>query len=131
MPEKILLVDDDPSILHLLNGYFTQLGWSVQTSETAVKLEKMIDTFVPDVVLCDLCVPDRDAVGFLLDRVALGADNLVRQTPVVVMSAHDFVDDALDIDLEVAAVIRKPIDLSALGEQIESLVTGRQGAATP
>ncbi len=81
MPGKILIVDDNPSILRVLSEYLTRQGWAVHTSETAVNLEALIAAHRPDVVLCDLCVPDRDAVEFLLDRAARDADKSIRQTP--------------------------------------------------
>lgn len=120
---KILIVDDDASILRLVGEYLRRRGWIVHTSETTVGLEALIATHCPDVVLCDLCVPDRDAVEFLLDRVARDTDESIQQTPIVIMSAHDFVDDAIDTDMKVAAVVRKPFDLDTLGALIES-VTG-------
>lgn len=120
MPGKILIVDDDPSILRLLNEYFTRRGWVVHTSETAVGLEAKIVAFRPDLLLCDLCVPDRDAVEFLLDRATCDTDESIRLTPVVIMSAHEIVDSAIDTEMNVAAVVRKPLDLDGLGTLIEA-----------
>ncbi len=123
---KVLIVDDDPSILRLVGESLTRRGCVVCTSETVVGLETLIATHRPDVVLCDLCVPDRDAVEFLLDRAACDENEPIRKTPVVIMSAHDLVDSAIDADMNVAAVLRKPLDLDGLGELIESLANNGQ-----
>ena len=130
MPGKILVVDDDPSILGLLSEYLSRQGWAVHTSETAVGLEALMAAHRPDVVLCDLCIPDRDAVEFLLDRAAHDANESIRQTPVVIMSAHDLVDNAIDPDMNVAAVVRKPLDLDGLGKLIDSVANREQRAVT-
>jgi len=128
LPGRILVVDDDPSILRLVSEYLTGRGWVVHTCETAVELEALITALRPDVVLCDLCLPDRDAVEFLLDRAACVADESIRQTPVVVMSAHELVESAVDIDMDIVAVVRKPLDLNNLRELIESVANRRQRA---
>jgi len=120
LQRMILIVDDDVSVLRLLDAHLTGLGWTVQVRESAVGLEETIRALRPDVLLCDLCMPDRDAVEFLLSRTAGGSCDVIRNTPVVIMSAHDLVESAVDSDMDVAGVIRKPLDFDKLTMLIES-----------
>ncbi len=129
MPGRVLIVDDDPSILALLPSYLTREGWKVHTVSTAVGPEALIVEFHPDIVLCDLCIPDRDAVEFLVARSSRPADDPVRRTPVVVMSAHDVIGDALDTDMDFVAIVRKPFCLRELSEALEAVLS--DGADDP
>ena len=124
----ILVVDDDPSILRLLNAHLVRQGWTTHTRESAVELEETILTLRPDVVLCDLCLPDRDAVEFLLARNARDSHDAVRATPIVIMSAYALVETAVDSDMDIAGVIRKPLDLDALDNLIEAAAERGQRA---
>jgi len=127
----ILIVDDDSSVLRLLGAHLSFHRWTVHTLETVVGLEAAIRTWRPDVVLCDLCLPDRDAIEFLVARSACGVGDPVCDTPIVMMSAQDLVQDAVDIDMDVAGVIRKPLDLSSINDLIESAINLDRKAATP
>ena len=77
MPGRVLIVDDDLSILALLRGYLTREGWDVRTTDTAVGLEALINELQPDLVLCDLCIRDRGPAEFLTARGMRPAEALV------------------------------------------------------
>lgn len=78
MPGRVLIVDDDPLFLVLLRGDLAGEGWDVRTTDTAAELEALIDEVRPDPVLCDLCIPERDAMEFLPARSARASEDSVR-----------------------------------------------------
>jgi PAS domain S-box-containing protein len=80
---KVLVVDDDPDSLVLMEDYLADFGCEVlQASSGAVGLE-MAATHKPDLVTLDLHMPDLD--GWEVLR-RLKADPEVRHIPVVVAS---------------------------------------------
>jgi len=51
---RLLVLDDDDSILALLRCYFGGLGWSVEVCAEAPRALRMIDSDFYDAVICDL-----------------------------------------------------------------------------
>jgi diguanylate cyclase (GGDEF)-like protein/putative nucleotidyltransferase with HDIG domain len=74
---RILLVDDEPSVLEVLTGLLTNAGYTVDAESSAQAAFRRLETSVGvyDVVVTDLHMPDMD--GFqILDRVRM-TDSLV------------------------------------------------------
>jgi two-component system response regulator VicR len=53
MPKRILIIDDDPDILEILNLIFEQEGFEVKLSETGEEAEQLAH-INPDLVLLDI-----------------------------------------------------------------------------
>jgi len=51
---RLLVLDDDASILTLLRSYFAALGWAVDVCEEASRAMGLIDSDAYDAVICDL-----------------------------------------------------------------------------
>jgi PAS domain S-box-containing protein len=81
---KILVVDNHPMILKLLEGRFTPLGHQVRTALDGLQALDVLREFVPDILFLDLVMPNID--GEQLCRI-------IRQDPrlagiyVVILSA--------------------------------------------
>lgn len=55
MKPRLLVLDDDPSILALLRTYFSGLGWYVEVCADAVAARRLAGSDAPfDAVICDL-----------------------------------------------------------------------------
>jgi two-component system alkaline phosphatase synthesis response regulator PhoP len=127
MARSVLVVDDIPDVLDLIRMHLEAAGWEVHTRGTAVGLEGVIEAEGPDLVICDLCLPDRDAVEFFRARAARPLTDPVRYTPVVLISAHGLVEDALDESMDVAAVLRKPMRMTELEGVLDRVMSERAG----
>lgn len=55
---RILLVDDEPSILEVLTAYFEKENWDVDSSMNGKEALAMIETHHYDIILLDLMLPD-------------------------------------------------------------------------
>ncbi len=105
----VLVVDDDPSIVDLLETALTGQGYRVESAVDGAAVQRARD-LQPDVILLDLMMPGMDGVE--VSR-RLRADPVTAGIPIVVMSAQDrlratsgtmLVDDRLP----------KPFDLDRL-----------------
>jgi PAS domain S-box-containing protein len=55
--KKIIIVDNDPVILALLNKFLTREGYEVRTAQGGAAALSLLETWVPDVFLVDMVMP--------------------------------------------------------------------------
>jgi two-component system response regulator AtoC len=93
MPElkKILVVDDESSMRHMLQLVLEKEGYQVtETAEGGVALELLREEPF-DVVLCDIRMPGLDGLSFLQEAVRLQA-----APTFIMMSAYGTIDTAIE-----------------------------------
>lgn len=108
----ILAVDDDPRLLDLIIGTFAleMPDAEVRAASTAAEAERAALAWTPDLILCDVRLPDGDGRA-LLER--LRRHPRLAHVPSVLMTALDISNRLM---LEEAAALhadflRKPFDL--------------------
>lgn len=57
-PAKILVVDDELSIRTLVRRYLEREGYQVEIAENGESALRLFDSFIPDLVVLDLMLPD-------------------------------------------------------------------------
>ncbi len=62
---KILVVDDEPSILNLITAYLKPEGYEVYTAEDGLSGLKAARAFKPDLIVLDVMLPGMDGVEVL------------------------------------------------------------------
>lgn len=80
----IMVVDDTPANLRLLNDMLGRQGWRVQLFPKASLALKAAQQHAPDLILLDIMMPDMD--GFALCQ-QLQADAHLRKIPIIFISA--------------------------------------------
>ena len=88
---KVLVVDDEENIRHMLTLLLKKEGYAVTTAQDGRDALESIEKHDFDAVLCDLRMPNLDGMGFLHELATRGA-----AATVIVMSAYADIDDALD-----------------------------------
>ncbi|HEY3449332.1 MAG TPA: response regulator [Myxococcales bacterium] len=131
LPARILLVDDDPSLVKLFSLAMRKSGFEVLVAADGVQGMEVAMRSRPDLVVADLNMPRLDGWGLLR---AIRADHRVGETPVVFLSAHDDYREGLKA-LKAGAqdYIAKGGKLEALIGQIRKLLAPRdafEGAMT-
>ena len=120
---RVLAVDDDPTILRLLQVNLEMEGHDVLTAENGQSALEVIRAERPQVVLLDVMMPEMD--GFQVCE-AVRADPDIADTPIVFVSARA---QQADLDRGYASgadgYITKPFDPLDLIETIERLAPGR------
>jgi CheY-like chemotaxis protein len=105
---RVLVVDDDPEIVTFLATLLELEGIESTVATSAAAAMEKIEQGIPDLVLLDIAMPDRD--GLDLCR-ALKKDPRTSGVPVFVVSARpgkDVVERALAAGAE--EFIRKPFE---------------------
>ncbi len=123
LPARILLVDDDPSLVKLFSLAMRKSGFEVLVAADGVQGMEVAMRSRPDLVVADLNMPRLDGWGLLR---AIRADHRVGETPVVFLSAHDDYREGLKA-LKAGAqdYIAKGGKLEALIGQIRKLLAPR------
>jgi len=65
MPPKILVIDDEPSILNLVSSYLKTEGYEVFTASDGNAGLKSARAFRPDLVILDVMLPGMDGIELL------------------------------------------------------------------
>jgi signal transduction histidine kinase/CheY-like chemotaxis protein len=96
-PRDLLIVDDDPEMLHVLGRMVGALlpRCRVRTAPDGQRALAEVDEAVPGGVLLDLLMPGLDGYG-LIER--LRADARLAEVPIVVITARGAEDDGLVAD---------------------------------
>ncbi len=112
----ILVIDDDPLVRELLTDYLESLGYILSTASGGEEGIHKISATEPDMVLLDLCMPDKDGLSVLKEL-----NGYVMEHPVVVISALDDIRFAVEaLHLGAWDYLVKPFnDFSILNHTIE------------
>jgi len=88
---KILLVDDDASLLRLLSMRLKAAGFTVVTAASGRQALARLPTFQPQVIITDLRMEGMDGLA-LFNEVHSRYPSL----PVIILTAHGTIPDAVD-----------------------------------
>lgn len=110
-PRRILFVDDEPSLLMLVADALTDEGHEVRIAGTGMQALDLLQTWLPDVILLDLALPEMSGHEFRERQRALSEPH--RDVPVILVTgAHQ--QDRLVEDFDASGLLSKPFDLDAL-----------------
>ena len=108
--EKILIVDDERSILELLKTVFQKQGYRVETSLSARKALDMIEEDSFDLILTDIKIPGMSGMDLLKKVKEMNSD-----IPVIMITAYGTIKQAVEA-LKGGALdyVVKPFDVDEL-----------------
>jgi diguanylate cyclase (GGDEF)-like protein len=124
-PIKVLVVDDERNILDIIKFNLEIEGYEVITSREGDEALRLVQELNPDLILCDIMMPELD--GLEVCR-RLKADGRTNQIPVVMLSARTQAQDKVaSIEAGADDFITKPFDFSDLVARITiNLIRARQ-----
>jgi len=115
---RILIVDDDPRLLHIVAMYLNIEGYDVVTAEDGEAGLKEIEAQKPDLVILDIMMPGMDGIE-ACRRIRSTPET--RSLPVVMFSALSSDDDIERARLAGANhLITKPFNLVGLGSVVKT-----------
>lgn len=128
----VLVVEDDDAIRHLLVEYLKQHAYaSVDGARDGVEGLHLINTRRYRVIVLDVMMPKMSGVDLLESLQAMLADSSIKrfETPprtivITAAAASALPNDVFEqrFPILVHAVLRKPLDLTALAELVEKLL---------
>ncbi|HXH75240.1 MAG TPA: ATP-binding protein [Bacteriovoracaceae bacterium] len=77
---KVLVVDDDESMRYQIKKILDELGVDVRLAEDGLAGMKIVKVYIPDLVILDLVMPNKDGMGFISDCMESPA---TRQIPIL------------------------------------------------
>lgn len=112
--QKLLLVDDDPSLLKLMAVRLRATGLEIYTVESAEKATALIPSYLPELVITDLRMEEMDGLA-LFQHIQQQYPTL----PVIILTAHGTIKEAVAATSQgVFGFLTKPYDSNELLELI-------------
>ena len=120
-PGYLLIVEDDPDILKLLDTTLTYSGYRVLTARNGSEGLEVIREQRPSIVIADIMMPKLDGFG-LVHRLRI--DPKTRDIPVIFITATYVTPEDKDFAFDVGAThfIQKPLDISEFLGTIDELL---------
>lgn len=121
MPDKILVIDDEPDILRIVSYSLQKWGYEVITATNGREgLDKIADE-KPDLIVLDAGMPTMNGFEMLEE---LHKDSAYTDIPVIMLTAHT---DTRSIDLarghDIFEYITKPFNPVELREKINKVLS--------
>ena len=106
MTRRLLIVDDEQSLLDFLGILFRDEGYEVVTAESVSEAREVLSRSKPDLVLCDILMPDGNGLD-LLEEIKKRED----PPPVLMMTAYTSTRSAIEaMKLGAYDYVSKPFD---------------------
>ena len=123
MDRRVLLVEDEPSIIEAIRFILTRDGWSVQSHSEGTTAAARIREAMPDVVILDVMLPGRSGYD-ILDE--LRADPVTAGLPVLLLTARGQAADRARAERAGASrFMTKPFSNAEILASVKALVEGR------
>ena len=122
IPARILIVDDDETVLQTFAKALSLEGYDVRTAASPLLgLQEVVDT-PPDAILLDLRMPFINGVGFLY---RLRAQDAHRSVPVAIITGDHCIQDALATEMQElgAELFFKPLWVEDIVDLTKALLT--------
>ena len=114
MSQTVLLVDDEPDILQLLEIALARMNLNTLSAKTLTEAMQLLEHNEPDLCLTDMKLPDGNGLQ-LVEHV----QQLEKELPVAVITAHGSVEAAIDaLKLGAFDFVSKPVALDKLRELV-------------
>ena len=120
MKKKILIIDDEPDALELINFNLTAAGYLVATAEDGEEALKKARNLTFDLILLDVMLPQVD--GFEVCKM-LRRDEKTRDIPIIMLTAKAAeVDRVVGLELGADDYVTKPFSPRELILRIKALL---------
>lgn len=116
---KILVVDDEPSILRSTQLLLTDMGFEVVICADQARVVEMLRKELPDLLLQDVRMPGLD-----LDKLvsAIRADKMLAHLPILLFSASMDLDE-IQQRVGASGVLEKPFKPAEIVDAINIAIT--------
>ena len=124
MAHRLIVGEENPDISSMLNTYFEERGYHVQTVDSAAATLDTARTVIPSLVLVSTSLPDGDCHSLVQE---LRATPRISHVPIICLAARDRYVEMLGL-LEIGAddCVAKPFDLEELALRVENAIARSQ-----
>jgi two-component system, OmpR family, alkaline phosphatase synthesis response regulator PhoP len=114
--KTILIVDDEPKIVHLVRDYLERSGFRVVAASTGQEAFAAIARAAPDLIVLDLGLPDQDGIDITREL------RKTSQIPLIMLTARDEESDRiLGLELGADDYVTKPFSPKELVARVRAI----------
>lgn len=118
---KLLLIDDDHSLLELLSGYLSDAGYEICAAANGDEGLRTFFSARPDLVILDVSMPERDGWQTLQRMRELAT------TPVIMLTARNEQENVLrGFSLGADDYMTKPFSFAELAARVQAVLNRAQ-----
>ena len=122
--KKILIVDDDRQIVRLVRSYLEQAGFDVAVAYDDESALHTIYREVPDLMVLDLGLPDRDGIEI---TQMVRADSRFGGLPIIMLTARvDDMDKVIGLEVGADDYVTKPFNAREVVARTKALFRRQQ-----
>jgi len=123
--KSILVVDDQPDNLFLIEAILDEPDYSLTCLESGKAALDIVNQLAPDLILLDVMMPEMD--GYTVARIIREKTNItLPYIPILLITAHDQSSVVEGLDAGADDFIRKPFDVNELRARVRSLLRLKQ-----
>ena len=125
-PDRVLVVDDDPSVCDMLVEYLGGHRYDVRSAGSGAAMREEIERDLPDIVLLDIRLPGEDGLTlarYLRERYDVGI--------IMVTASGDVIDRVVGLEVGADDYIAKPFDPRELLARVKSVLRRMQAKPQP
>jgi two-component system, OmpR family, response regulator len=117
-PPRVLVVDDDPSMRHMLANYFEQHNMRVVSTAQKQEVSRLFAAGEPDLVVLDLRLGEENGLDLLREIRSRS------EVPVIIITGHqrDEIDRVVGLELGADDYVTKPFGLRELLARIRAVL---------
>lgn len=120
---KILVIDDEESILNLVTAYLRQEGYQYYTAQDGPSGLKAVQTFKPDLIVLDINLPGMDGIE-LLTRLRRESDTYV----IMLTAKAEETDKVIGLSVGADDYLTKPFSPRELIARIKAALRRIRGS---
>ena len=117
--DRILVVDDSPDNVFLIQAILEEEGYKITTASDGRTALSQVEQSPPDLVLLDVMMPGMD--GFEVTK-RLRDNTSLPFIPILLITAYDHLSVAKGLDTGADDFIRKPVEVDELLARVRSLL---------
>ena len=122
MSAKILIIDDEASILNLVTAYLRPEGYELQTAVNGRSGLQLAQTFQPDLIVLDIMLPEMDGLE-LLTRLRRESDVYV----IMLTAKNEETDKIIGLSVGADDYLTKPFSPRELVARIKAALRRLHG----
>ncbi|MBF2009712.1 response regulator [Chlorogloeopsis fritschii PCC 9212] len=123
---KILVVDDDEDSRFYVSTVLEADGAIVTTVKSAAQALEVLTQLQPDILVCDIGMPDEDGYSLIQKVRALETENLANVPAVALTAYADSEDRIRALEAGFQSHVTKPVDPADLVVAVVNLLASSQ-----
>ena len=122
-PQHVLILEDDPSVQTLMRKQLTAHGFKVTIATDGLDGLMKLETMKPDILLCDVMMPNLDGIEFVK---AIKANTATQKIPVIFLTAKTDPRSMIEgINVGARFYVTKPFQIDDLLAKVRRALSGK------